>query len=171
MVVTTNLSDIFDNFRADIDDHNDRRERLIKASSSSLPFLHSTNANFHQASRDITNLSKKTIFLLHRLVQEDGGNATDGVTVGKKAFEKAYAKLHEIQDLYAKLQPELQGDRFWRYQRQVSPGLQEYIEALSFAHYLDHGTLITFEEVQRSLMDPQGVEVYSIPLFRPRLYH
>jgi hypothetical protein len=157
MAATTNLSNIFDNFRAVIDDHNDRRERLIKASLT-LPFSHSSNSNSHQASRDITNLSKKTIFLLHRLVQEDG----DRDMAGKMAFQQAYTKLREIQDLYAKLQPELQGDRFWRYQRQVSPGLQEYIEALSFAHYLDHGSLITFEEVQLTLMDPQGVEVCSI---------
>ncbi|KIM48372.1 hypothetical protein M413DRAFT_418938 [Hebeloma cylindrosporum] len=138
---TTNIVTIFDNFRAEIDDHNDRRERLIKAS------------------RDITNLAKKTIFLLHRLVQEADGRELDDLTAGKKASQQAYPKLREIQDLYAKLQPELQGDRFWRYQRQVSPGLQEYIEALSFAHYLEHGSLITFEEVQRTLMDSQGVEV------------
>jgi len=137
---TTNLSNIFDNFRADIDEHNDRKERLIKAS------------------RDITNLSKKTIFLLHRFVQGDGGREADSDTAGKRASQQAYTKFREIQDLYAKLQPELQGDRFWRYQRQVSPGLQEYIEALGFAHYLDHGSLITFEEVQRTLMDPQGIE-------------
>lgn len=110
-------------------------------------------------------MAKKTIFLLHRLVQEDE------VTAGKKASQQAYTKLREIQDLYAKLQPELQGDRFWRYQRQVSPGLQEYIEALSFAHYLEHSSLITFEEVQRTLMNSEGVEVCLIKIVRPGLYH
>lgn len=133
--------------------------------------FHLTHILSHQASRDITNLAKKTIFLLHRLVQEDEGREADDVTAGKKASQQAYTKLREIQDLYAKLRPELQGDRFWRYQRQVSPGLQEYIEALSFAHYLEHGSLITFEEVQRTLMDSEGVEVCLIKIVRPSLYH
>jgi predicted translin family RNA/ssDNA-binding protein len=31
---------------------------------------------------------------------------------------------------------ELEGENFWQYQKMVSPGLQEYIEALSFAQYL-----------------------------------
>jgi hypothetical protein len=160
-----NIVTVFDNFRAEIDDHNDRRERLIKVSSLSFLIFHLTQILSHQASRDITNLAKKTIFLLHRLVQEDEAD----VTAGKKASQQAYTKLREIQDLYAKLQPELQGDRFWRYQRQVSPGLQEYIEALSFAHYLEHGSLITFEEVQRTLMDSEGVEVCLIKIVRPSL--
>ncbi|KAF9472469.1 Translin [Pholiota conissans] len=131
--------DIFDNFRADLDDYNDRRERLIKAS------------------RDITNLSKKTIFLLHRIAQGSHDPNEDSHVLAKKAAQEGYAKLREIQTLYSHLRPELGGDKFWRYQRQVSPGLQEYIEALSFAHYLDHGTLITFDEVQHTLMDAQGV--------------
>ena len=56
---------------------------------------------------------------------------------------------------------EVAGDRFWRYQRNVSPGLQEYIEALSFAHYLEHQTLISYAEVQESLSDAYGVPVCS----------
>ncbi|KAH9487108.1 Translin-associated protein X [Psilocybe cubensis] len=134
----------FDTFRADLDDYNDRRERLIKAS------------------RDITNLSKKAIFLLHRLVQNPADANEDQPTHYKKAAQQGYEKLREIQDLYAKLQPELEGDKYWRYQRQVSPGLQEYIEALSFAHYLDHGTLITFDEVQKTLMTADGVKFFPL---------
>ncbi|KAF9452538.1 Translin [Macrolepiota fuliginosa MF-IS2] len=128
----------FESFRADIDDYNDRRERLIKAS------------------RDITNLSKKIIFLLHRIALEDdeASNA--------RAAKRGISKLREVQDIYAGLAPELIGDHFWRYQRQVSPGLQEYIEALSFAHYLQHGTLIPFETVQRSLSSPEGVPFFPL---------
>lgn len=61
--------------------------------------------------------------------------------------------------MYAKMHSELEGDRYWRYQRQVSPGLQEYIEALSFAHYLDHGSLVTFEQAQETLCDVGGKPV------------
>ncbi|KAJ3513734.1 hypothetical protein NLJ89_g2783 [Agrocybe chaxingu] len=114
------------------------------------------------ASRDITNLSKKTIFLLHRLALEQP--AADDQNSGKRAAQQGYGKLREVQNTYAKLQPELVGDRFWRYQRQVSPGLQEYIEALSFAYYLEHGALIPFDEVQKTLMDPEGVEYFPLPV-------
>ncbi|KAG5648202.1 hypothetical protein DXG03_006157 [Asterophora parasitica] len=131
---------LFDLFRADLDDYNDRRERLIKAS------------------RDITNLSKRTIFLLHRLVLEhiptdDGGH---------RAAARAYENLREVPAVYATLKPDLAGDRFWRYHRQVSPGLQEYIEALSFAHYLEHRSLITFDRVQQTLCDAEGVPYFPL---------
>ena len=76
-----------------------------------------------------------------------------------KAASKGREKLREIQAMFAGMQHELVGDRFWRYQRQVSPGLQEYIEALSFAHYLETGKLIGFEEVQKTLSDDQGTPV------------
>lgn len=83
----------------------------------------------------------------------------DDLALSKDAAQQGYAKLREVQDIYARLRIDLEGDKFWRYERQVSPGLQEYIEALSFAHYLDHGTLITFGEVQNTLRDLEGVEV------------
>jgi len=76
------------------------------------------------------------------------------------AARKGYDKLREVQGIYANMQTELEGDKFWRHHRQVSPGLQEYIEALSFAYYLDHGTLVTFDEVQQTLADPQGNPVW-----------
>ncbi|KAG5733059.1 Translin-associated protein X [Termitomyces sp. T112] len=129
----------FHRFRASLDDYNDRRERLIKAS------------------RDVTNLSKRTIFLLHRIVVE-----SDSDDAPANAAAKGREKLREVQDLYASLKHELQGDRFWRYQRQVSPGLQEYIEALSFAHYLEHRSLITFDQVQQTLSDSDGVPYFPL---------
>lgn len=76
-----------------------------------------------------------------------------------RAAARAREKLREIQLMFAAIRGELQGDRFWRYQRQVSPGLQEYIEALSFTHYLETGTLVSFEEVQKTLSDEHGVAV------------
>ncbi|KAI0670164.1 Translin [Trametes maxima] len=135
----------FESFRDDLDDHNDRRERIIKSS------------------RDITNLSKKLIFLLHRTVTEDPTEFDDRV-LGQRAAARARGKLIEIQSLFAALRDELVGDRFWRYQRNVSPGLQEYIEALSFAHYLEHKTLISYNQVQSTLTDRDGVPYFPLPL-------
>lgn len=39
-----------------------------------------------------------------------------------------------------------------------SAGLEEYIEGLSFLHFLEHGTLITLQEVQETLSDKETVE-------------
>lgn len=77
------------------------------------------------------------------------------------AAKQGRQKLQEVQTIYAGLKPELEGCLFWRYERQVSPGLQEYIEALSFTYYLEHGSLIPFNEVQRSLSDSDGNAVSS----------
>jgi len=96
-------------------------------------------------------------------LEEPGPNESEHIR-NQLAARKGYDKLREAQDIYANLQTELEGDKFWRYQRQVSPGLQEYIEALSFAHYLDHGTLITFDEVQQTLADPQGNPYFPLPV-------
>lgn len=142
-MASTDIRSAFEGFRDDIDTYNDRRERLIKAS------------------RDITNLSKKTIFLLHRLVLESDGSLEDKQLL-TDAATKGYKKLQEVQTIYATLKPELVGDLFWRHERQVSPGLQEYIEALSFAYYLEHGTLIPFEEVQKSISDTDGKPYFPL---------
>jgi hypothetical protein len=40
------------------------------------------------------------------------------------------------------------GQEYWRYRRAFSPGLQEFIEAVSFLHFIKHGNLITREEVE-----------------------
>jgi hypothetical protein len=56
-----------------------------------------------------------------------------------------------------------------------TPGMEEYIEASSFLHYLDRGTLITLEEVQRNLSDKETGEPVSrtrqgsYPTVQPRL--
>ncbi|KAF8446189.1 Translin [Boletus edulis BED1] len=133
---------IFSQFQLELDDHNDRRERLIKAS------------------RDVTNLSKKVIFLLHRIVNED---AQDYRAHSKHACERGIEKLREVRDIYAAIKPEVQGDSFWHHHHSISPGLQEYIEALSFAHYLGHGTLITFNQVQAALSDDLGAPYFPLP--------
>lgn len=51
--------------------------------------------------------------------------------------------------------PDLQGANYWRWQRQLSPGIQEYIEAVSFSHYLVSQRLLTLQDAQ-DLM-PSGV--------------
>ncbi|CAL1696415.1 unnamed protein product [Somion occarium] len=136
---------VFDGFRNELDDHNDRRERLIKSS------------------RDVTNLSKKVIFLLHRIMTDDASpEDQDDHARAARAVSKSRDKLKEIQNLFAGFSHELQGERFWRYQRAVSPGLQEYIEALSFTYYLETGRLISYHEVQKTLSDAEGNNYFPL---------
>lgn len=94
-------------------------------------------------------------------MNEDEPNAKDTGDRARavRAAAKGREKLKEVQNLLAAIRGEVEGDRFWRYQRNVSPGLQEYIEALSFAHYLETGTLVSFNQVQQSLSDKDGVPV------------
>ncbi len=46
---------------------------------------------------------------------------------------------------------DLTGINAWRYQRQISPGIQEFMEAISFEHYLRTQKLITLEEASKAL--------------------
>jgi len=49
--------------------------------------------------------------------------------------------------------PDLAGINAWRYQRQISGGIQEYMEAITFDHYLKNQALMTLEEASTSLPD------------------
>ncbi|KAF7320012.1 Translin-associated protein X [Mycena kentingensis (nom. inval.)] len=135
MSAASPLLETFTVFRGEIDDANDRRERLIKIS------------------RDVTNISKKAIFLLHRIILE---HDPDQDALRLRAAAQGRAKLAEATPLFASMRPELTEDRFWRHSRQVSPGVQEYIEALSFAYYLEHGALISYAHTQQALSDADG---------------
>lgn len=62
-----------------------------------------------------------------------------------------------MQKQFESIAPDLVGLNAWRYQRQISGGIQEYMEAVSFEHYLRHQTLITLEEASNSL--PHTIEL------------
>jgi predicted translin family RNA/ssDNA-binding protein len=72
-----------------------------------------------------------------------------------------------IQSLFQSVLPDLQGLNGHRYARQISGGIQEFIEAVSFQHYIETGLLISYDEARGKL--PAGVmlteEDYSGGLF------
>ena len=72
-----------------------------------------------------------------------------------------------IQELFLSVAPDLQDINAWRYQKQISGGCQEYVEATSFQHYLETQTLITYEEARKRI--PGDVELtvddYILGLF------
>ncbi|KAF2223707.1 Translin [Elsinoe ampelina] len=132
---------MFEGFRKELDEHHDRRERVIKRS------------------RDITAASKKIIFGLQRMR-----------TIGQPLPGHVQKAINPYEDTittnYAEVASDLQGSNNYRYARQISGGNQEYTEAVTFHHYLEHGELISYEDLRQRLVqltkkdesDIQGVE-------------
>lgn len=81
------LVDQFTSFRAELDQSQAQRERIVKTS------------------RDITALSKQMIFALHRVSSGKDWNAV------KREVEQ---KLKDLRTLFAKVQDEVKGQDFWR---------------------------------------------------------
>ncbi|KAJ5209899.1 Translin [Penicillium cf. griseofulvum] len=123
---------LFENFRDELDEHHDRRERIIKKS------------------RDITALSKKIIFALQRV-------RTTNQPLPPKIAQENQTRFDQIHALFEDVVPEQLGINGWRYQRQISSGIQEFIEAVSFDHYLRTQTLITHAECSARV--PPGILV------------
>ncbi|KAL8703838.1 MAG: hypothetical protein Q9201_002988 [Fulgogasparrea decipioides] len=133
---------MFETFRNELDEHHDRRERIVKAS------------------RDITALSKKIIFSLQRVRQLQ--------SPAPSFIAKEIKTRHDsIKELFTSVAPDLQGLNGWRYQKQISGGCQEYVEAISFQRYLETQTLITHGEAQGQI--PGAIELtvddYVLGLF------
>ncbi|CAG8621323.1 10842_t:CDS:2, partial [Dentiscutata heterogama] len=119
------IGSLFESFRDSLDQHYDRRERIVKAS------------------RDITALSKKLIGLAHRVTQKPL----------KSILQEANEKKEEITQLFKEISLDLQGINYYRYHKNISPSIQEYIEAISFLEYLQNDRLITKEQVEKDFTD------------------
>ena len=114
----------FRKFQVELVSRYDKHERLVKCS------------------RDVTIHSKRIIFLLQRVAGADNA---------EQIFEEAEAKFTEVKEFLKKIVEELVGEDAFMFVRAYSPGLQEYIEALSFYHFLKTGALISYEGVTENL--------------------
>ncbi|KAJ1967378.1 hypothetical protein IWQ62_001906 [Dispira parvispora] len=123
MATQANSYELFHQIRDTLDQHYDRRERLIKLS------------------RDITQQSKKLIFHLLRI------NATNR----DRIFAEADKRHQDILALFTRAAPELQGSDRWRYAGNITGGLQEYIEALALWWFLRDRVLITIDDIEAQL--------------------
>lgn len=124
----TPLTKTFRSYQQELDERHDKYERIVKLS------------------RDITVESKRAIFLLHR-----AAGATDPAEIFKQADEKL-KQAEEIK--FRTVAQELVGEDPYQFLRAYSPGLQEYIEALTFLHYLQHKTLLDLPSVTGRLSFP-----------------
>lgn len=115
----------FQGFQSELDSKYDKYEQLVRCG------------------RDTTIESKRVIFLLHRVA---------GCLNPQSILQEAEGKLTEIEhSLIKKIAQQLENEDFYLYLHAISPGLQEYIEALSFYHYLKTASLISFTAVQERL--------------------
>lgn len=113
-------------FQEELDNRNDRNERIVKLS------------------RDITIESKRIIFLLQRCAGLE--NKQDVLNEAATKFEELYKSK------FFPLALELEGQDPYQYLRAYSPGLQEYIEAVTFYHYLQDENLVGVDKVQTDLI-------------------
>ncbi|KAI4713366.1 hypothetical protein J4E89_002346 [Alternaria sp. Ai002NY15] len=116
---------MFEGFRAELDEHHDRRERIIKAS------------------RDITASSKKMV----RAV---------GQAVPPWVTKKNAEYWETTEDRYKNIAADLQGLNAYRYSHNITGGNQEFMEALSFQHYLETQSLISYNEAKARIAAMSG---------------
>ncbi|KAI1375464.1 Translin [Hypoxylon crocopeplum] len=114
---------MFESFRNELDEHHDRRMKIGKVS------------------RDVTALSKKSIFLLQRIRKLNQ-------PLVPKIQADVEDRLKEIAGLLATIQSDVAGMNRYRYPLIC---LEEFVEAISFSHYLQHQTLITPSQVEQAL--------------------
>ncbi|KAJ3416870.1 hypothetical protein HDV05_008455 [Chytridiales sp. JEL 0842] len=128
--ISKEIADFFTNCGRILDDVHDRRERLVKIS------------------RDITINSKRMIFLLHRVTTDP--NPTSILLQARESQRTIIA-------LFSQASVDLQGQNTHRHHKSIAPGLEEYIEAVSFLVYLERGELVTQEELQKELVNEDGI--------------
>ncbi|XP_066472928.1 translin-associated protein X [Tiliqua scincoides] len=115
----------FKSFQLELDTRHDKYERLVKLS------------------RDITIESKRTIFLLHRITSAPNG---------EEILMESDAKLDVVRQKIKQVAQELMGEDMYQFHRAISPGLQEYVEAVSFQYFIKTRSLISIEEINKQLI-------------------
>ncbi|KAK9266758.1 hypothetical protein L1049_012646 [Liquidambar formosana] len=146
------MKDAFGKYAHYLNELNDKRERVVKAS------------------RDITINSKKVIFQVHRISKYNK----------EEVLEKAEKDLAAVMGQYmSRLVKELQGTDFWKLRRAYSPGVvfmssfpleariellklthlvpgplqvQEYVEAATLCKFCKTGTLLKLDEINSTLL-------------------
>lgn len=117
------FTSMFETFRDELDEHHDRRMKI------------------GNVSRQVTALSKKIIFLLQRVRKLSQ-------PIPEHIQSEIDDRVREIAELLATIQEDVQGMNRHRYRLDC---LEEFVEAVSFVHYLRHQTLMTPQEAQKAL--------------------
>jgi predicted translin family RNA/ssDNA-binding protein len=111
--------------------------------SQQLDARHDKHEALVKRGRDVTIDSKKIIFLLHRI---HGSENRAGV------LKDAEQQLTNLQKGHLRtIAGELKGEEPYLYLKAYTWGLQEYVEALSFYHYISTGELISYTSAKQTL--------------------
>nr|CAD7597212.1 unnamed protein product [Timema genevievae] len=116
----------FRRYGAELDAKHDKHERIVKHS------------------RDITIESKRIIFLLHTLDRE-----SKEATV----LKDAEARISKLTTTHFKaIAQELDGEDPYQYSKAYTSGMQEFIEAVTFYHYLKSNVLESWINIQKDFV-------------------
>lgn len=100
--------------------------------------------------------------LMSRRTRDIGKPLSDKRVLGDVAKLK-----QQIHDTFQSVASDLQGINAYRYQRQISGGIQEWMEAVLFEHYLQTQSIMTHSQAASTI--PAGVmltyEDYALGLF------
>uniref|UniRef100_A0A8C5GLK5 Translin-associated factor X n=1 Tax=Gouania willdenowi TaxID=441366 RepID=A0A8C5GLK5_GOUWI len=110
----------------------------FKVFQQELDTKHDKYERLVKISRDITIESKRSIFLLQQDVEE--------------VLKEAAVKLDGVTQKIGLIAEELRGEDIHQFHRAFTPGIQEYVEAISFLHYIRHRSLISLEEINAKLV-------------------
>lgn len=117
---------MFRSFRAELDERNDRYERLTRLG------------------RDVSTECRRIVILLNRPAS---------VGEREKVLVKAHRRLCELNDsLLRDMAAELKDQDYYQYLRAFTVGLQEYVRAVSFFRYLKDDCLVTLDEINSALV-------------------
>ncbi|PWN87348.1 Translin [Acaromyces ingoldii] len=174
------IQDQFRVYRTEIDAYNDRRERLIKASRDvttqskrlifvlhrfphdALPLSSGESSRSTKAgARIIKEATEKRDEIMKILVETAlrEGLSESTIFVAEAATDADGAKT-VVRDGDAEI------GRAYRHERSLGGGLEEFIEGVSFLHFLQEGKLISLAEVQAMFTTADGVVAYPVPPFR-----
>ncbi|XP_015189562.1 PREDICTED: translin-associated protein X [Polistes dominula] len=125
-------------------DENNLVIQQFRGYSNELDMKHDKFEKLVKISRDITIESKRIIFLLHTLDKESKREAVLGEA--KLRFENMGKTL------FKNIAYELDGQDIYQYLRAYKPGLEEYVEAITFFQYLQCGFMQDWTELEKSLV-------------------
>ncbi|XP_071997224.1 translin-associated protein X isoform X2 [Engystomops pustulosus] len=125
----------FKSFQGELDAKHDKYERLVKFG------------------RDITIESKRTIFLLHRVVSKPNKD---------EVLKEAKKKLDDIREKIKHLAKELVNEDFYQYHKAFTFGIQEYVEAVTFQHFIINRTLLNLSDINKELKYKDGDHAHNV---------
>merc|ERR1719219_2878001 len=130
-------------------------QKMFGEISLYLDSRHDKREKLGKLSRDITIESKRIIFCLHRIKTSEDRTEVLG---------EAERRLEELKEtVWRKVAEELRTEDDYQFIRAYSPGLQEWVEALSFYHFLRHEKIISHQETEDQLrFSPAGSETEAV---------